>query len=171
MYFCEQRFGCLERNLDRPHGESMPTKRKSSSTKLLVVKELGEVRLMIWKHGVVRKLEIKFANLNRPMANSEMRRWVWAHMLGRESKKRFDRLILVAPHDPQFRSESKDPESPWVIFDVPFAEVPSLAERDGTIWTGTHPTKFRRSTHRRLICDYQVTRDELKQRYRHEEER
>jgi hypothetical protein len=113
-----------------------------------------------------KKLEIKFSNLNRPMANSEMRRWVWAHVLGRNNDKTFDRLILVAPQDPNFREQTQDPESPCVIFDVPFEEVHSISEADGTIWIGTHPTKFRRPTHRRLVCDYQISRKKLQKRYR-----
>jgi hypothetical protein len=113
------------------------------------------------------KIEIKYSNLNKAMPNSAMRRWVWAHVLGRDNAKVFDRLILLAPHDPQFRNKMKDPDSRWVIFDVPYAEVASLMEKDGMIWTGTHPTKFtRRATHRRLMCDYQITRAELATRYK-----
>ncbi|MEY2479337.1 MAG: hypothetical protein QOI04_264 [Verrucomicrobiota bacterium] len=112
-----------------------------------------------------QRLEIKFSNLNTPMPSSTMRRWVWAHVLGRDNAKNFDRLILVAPHDPRYRQQTKDPHSPWIIFDVPYQQVLSLAERDNTIWTGTSASKFRRSTHRRLMCDYQVSQTELKARY------
>lgn len=113
------------------------------------------------------KLEIKFSNLNKAMPNSAMRRWLWAHVLGRDNTKIFDRLILVAPHDPQFREQMKDPASPCVIFDIPYKQVPSLMEKDGMIWTGTHPTKFtRRPTHRRLMYDYQVSRRDLVERYK-----
>jgi len=113
------------------------------------------------------RIEIKFSNLNKAMPNSVMRRWVWGHVLGRNNAKVFDRLILLGPHDPQFRQQMKDPNSKWVIFDVPFNEVASLAEKDGMIWIGTHPTKFgKRPTHRRLVCEYQVTQNELRKRYR-----
>jgi hypothetical protein len=113
-----------------------------------------------------KKIEVKFSNLNTPVVGKPIRRWVWARILGRGDRKQFDNLILVAPHDPQFSEQSIDPESPWIIFDVPFEHVRSLVERDGTIWINTHPTKFRRKTHERLIREFQTTRSELASRYR-----
>jgi hypothetical protein len=113
-----------------------------------------------------KKIEVKFSNVNTPVAGKLIRRWVWARILGRGDQKQFDNLILVAPHDPRFRQDAKDPESPWVIFDVPFKHVHSLVERDGTIWMNTHPTKFRRITHERLIREFQTARNELTSRYR-----
>lgn len=113
-----------------------------------------------------QKVEIKFSSLNTPRGASSMRRWVWAHILGRADTKEFDQLILVAPQDPKFQKQSMDPRSPWIVFAVPAAEVRPLIEADGTIWTGTHPTKFRRKTHERLIREFQTTRDELASCYR-----
>jgi len=111
-------------------------------------------------------IEVKFSNLNKAMPNSGMRRWVWARVLGRNNAKIFDRLILLGPHDPRFREQMRDPVSKWVIFDVPYDEVLSLAEKDGMIWVGTHATKFgKRLTHRRLMCEYQVSQNEIKARY------
>ena len=112
------------------------------------------------------KIEVKFSGLNRVRGGSSMRRWVWARILGRAEAKEFDRLILVAPHDPRFRRQGVDPESRWMIFDVPAPEVRSLIETDGTIWAGTHPKKFLRPTHLRLIRGYQSSRQQLISRYR-----
>lgn len=116
------------------------------------------------KTGNGHTIEIKFSNLNQPN-KSAMRRWVWAHVLGRDNAKRFDRLILVAPQDPQFRKDARDPESPVVLFDIPYNDVSSLAERDGMIWIGTSPVKFKRETHRRLMLEFQITQKDLVSRY------
>jgi hypothetical protein len=113
-----------------------------------------------------KKIEVKFSNLNTPVSGKPIRRWVWARILGHGDRKEFDNLILIAPHDDRFRHEARDPESPWIIFDVPFKHVHSLVERDGTIWMNTHPTKFRRITHERLIREFQTTRNGLTSRYR-----
>src|SRR5207249_486445 len=109
--------------------------------------------------------EIKYSNLNRADPNQKTHRWNWPHILGSNRAKKFDRLLLLAPHDPQYQQDFEDPEAQFVIFDVPFGDVPDLLERSGTIWASTHPFKFRRRTHRRLVCDYQISRKRLLDRY------
>jgi hypothetical protein len=110
--------------------------------------------------------EIKFSNLNEAVPGRITRRWNWAHILGSNRAKTFDRLLLLGPQDPQYRRDYNDSESPFVIFDIPFDEVDQLLESDNSIRINTNPTRFRRNTHRLLILHYQVTRAQLVDRYR-----
>ena len=110
-------------------------------------------------------IEIKFCNLNEAVPGKITRRWNWPHILGSKRAKSFDHLLLLAPHDPQYHARYDDPESPLVIFDIPFNDIPALLEPDGSIRTSTHPFRFRRTTHRKLVCEYQITREGLVERY------
>ncbi len=109
--------------------------------------------------------EIKYSRLNVARPDAKTRRWNWAHILGSSGNKQFHKLLLLAPHDPQYRHSFDDPDSPFVIFDVPFKEVPNLVEASGTIWINTNPTKFKRHSHRELIVKYQITRKKFVERY------
>ena len=70
--------------------------------------------------------EIKCPNLNEAVSGQITNRWSWSHILGANRGKRFDRLVLLGPTDPRYRSAYADPGSPFVIFDIPFAEVGRL---------------------------------------------
>lgn len=135
------------------------------------VKQLigGEIQLasapfdLILPNGI--KFEIKFSNLNTARAAARTRRWNWPHILGSNRAKQFDRLLLLAPPDPQYRDHYCDPKSPLIIFDVPFENIPVLLESSGTIWTNTNPFKIRRRTHQMLLNNYQISREALIDRY------
>ncbi|HEY6071561.1 MAG TPA: hypothetical protein VIU85_09325 [Chthoniobacterales bacterium] len=113
--------------------------------------------------------EIKTANLNEAVSGEITNRWVWPHILGANQSKRFDRLLLLGPSDFRYRGHYSDPESPFVIFDVPYEEVRPLLGRSGLIHISTAPPNVRRArtsrTRELLFSRYQTTRKELKKRY------
>jgi G:T/U-mismatch repair DNA glycosylase len=45
------------------------------------------------------------------------------------------------------------------------SQMEELAEEDSNIWIGTNPSKLKRASHRRLVRDYQICRNELAKRY------
>ncbi len=112
-----------------------------------------------------KTFEIKYSNLNPAVDTEITLRWNWRHILGSNGSKRFDQLLLLGTQDPQYRNYYDDPESPCVIFDVPFRDVDSLM-CGSLIWINTNPVRFRRAVHRELICKYQITRKALVERYR-----
>jgi hypothetical protein len=115
------------------------------------------------------KLEVKCPNLNDAVATAITKRRVWPHILGTENKKKFDRLILVGPIDDRYRKHYADPDSRFIMFDIPFGDVPPLLSKNGEIQSSTAPPYLRSarmSKARRLLFEkYQVTRDDLRSRY------
>lgn len=113
--------------------------------------------------------EIKSPNLNEAVSGKITNRWSWSHVLGSNRSKRFDRLVLLGPTDTRYRAAYADPESPFVIFDVPFAEVTPLLGAGDLIQISTAPLgirKARMSESRRLLfTHYEVAPSDLVARY------
>jgi hypothetical protein len=113
--------------------------------------------------------EIKCPNLNEAVAGEITNRWSWSHVLGSNRRKKFDRLLLLGPTDHRYRTNYADPESPFVMFDIPFAEVQSLLGRGDLIQISTAPLEVRKgrlSPKRQILfARYQVTRKQLTERY------
>ena len=111
-------------------------------------------------------MEIKFSNLSRVGKNRPTMTWAWAHLLGAGSGKRYDRLILLGEADSRYQTLYADPASPYVLFDIPFADVPSLVDNFDLIHLTTNPQTVRTPTAERLYNQYQVTLQQLNAQYR-----
>ena len=138
----------------------------------LLVAELlqGRITTHTAPHDVVvgkgLKLEVKYARLNTPnlrFPNSQ--RWSWAHPLGQKGGKDFDRLLLIAEADPRYREDYRDPNSPYVLFDVPYDDVVSLNSEHDLIQMTTDPNRRGSGRRVRLFEEFQTTLAELKKRY------
>ncbi len=110
-------------------------------------------------------LEVKFSRLGCPHKTSESRRWSWGNPLGEGGAKVFDRLILVGEVDEKFRPRYRDPDSPYVIFDVPFEEVNDIKRTLPIIQITTSPDSGWSRTKKRLFSEFAITRAELVERY------
>lgn len=116
------------------------------------------------------RLEVKYSKLNQAVAKigASTQRWTWSRPLGQNNSKVYDRLILVGVADIRYRTQYCDPESPFVIFDVPFAEVAPLARKSGTHWNiqiSTNPLRSSTAPAQALFKQYQVSPAELTRRY------
>lgn len=114
--------------------------------------------------------EIKCPNLNEAVSGQITNRWSWSHILGAHRRKLFDRLLLLGPIDRRYRDSYCDPESPFVIFDIPFDEVPPLLGSGDLIQISTAPLDIRNArtsaTRRCLFTRYESSRQDLVDRYR-----
>lgn len=112
------------------------------------------------------KLEVKFSRLNTPNQISKSQRWSWNHPMGQKLGKDFDRLLLIGEADPRYKLSYKDPDSPYVIFDVPRDRVAAMNQNDNHISITTNPNRSGRGTSRILLFrHFQTTLKELEQRY------
>lgn len=115
------------------------------------------------------RIEVKLANLNIANKGRETKRWTWIRPLGRTGNKKYERLLLLGESDIRFKQYYKDNNSPFVIFDVPFTEIPPLvskAENVGQIILTTNPSKVKSLRGKLLYEKYQITRKELEERYK-----
>jgi hypothetical protein len=123
---------------------------------------------LVSSNGVT--FEIKCPNLNEAVSGQITNRWSWPHILGSNRGKRFHRLLLLGPTDPRYRAYYADPESPFVLFDVPFPEIHALLGSGDMIQISTAPLGIRNGrmseTRRLLFTHYEVTPAELVARYR-----
>lgn len=115
------------------------------------------------------KLEIKFARLNDAVKKltNKTYRWAWAKPFGESGKKVYDRLILIGGKDSRFYGSYLDTNSPYIFFDVPFAEIAPLTiktSRWPAILLTTNP-RTAKSTASPLFRLYRVTITELSKRY------
>ena len=88
-------------------------------------------------------------------------------------KKVFDSLILIGEIDSEHASKYREPDSPFVIFAIPYSDLRNSEEL--TVKSGrndnrgvvlsTNPESVRASGAKRLFQQYQVTRQELRGRY------
>jgi len=111
------------------------------------------------------QIEVKFSRLTTPVPGCRTRRWNWCYPLGARHTKSYDRLILVGEADPRFAEHYMEPESPYVLFDVPLADVPALLLKENMIQITTDPTNRRAGRRRVLFEKYQVTAAILADRY------
>lgn len=100
-------------------------------------------------------------------------RWHWPQILGVGRNKQFNRLILLGGKDERFWNEYLDSACPYVIFDIPYADlVPDqygLLTQAGNAWDciflATNPQTVRRPGSRLLFTKYQTTVKELESNY------
>ena len=115
------------------------------------------------------RIEVKFSRLN--VVGQTTKRWNWAKPFGGSGNKVYDRLLLIGEKDDRYTDLYLDPQSPYILFDVPFKEVSLLttkASRHGfagahiTLTTNPRKAKSRASL---LFRDYQITEKTLKEKY------
>jgi hypothetical protein len=120
------------------------------------------------------RIEVKYSGLGPARRNlqregRETLRWAWSKPFGESGKKEYDRLILVGDVDPRYGEHYRDPACPYILFDVPFAEIMPLTIRTNggryrSIQLTSNP-RTARSAASALFAGYQVTLDELARRY------
>jgi hypothetical protein len=115
------------------------------------------------------RLEVKCSQLSMPYQGATTKRWSWQKILGEQGGKRFDRLILIGKKDRRYAEKYGDKDCPWIIFDVPYRRVNSLALPCGNRWLQiqltTNPATAC-SKGSKLFRYYQVTMAEMVKRYR-----
>jgi hypothetical protein len=113
------------------------------------------------------RLEVKYSNRNIAVDGAATMRWTWVHVLGFDNGKAFDGLILVGDADPRYQYLYRDPESPYIFFDVPYDALNAVVRHTSKIvQISTNPRTARTEVARALFNDFQVTRDELISKYR-----
>lgn len=152
--------------------EGVPSLRAGMRGESLVAELVnGRMTIHTAPHDIVVtngiKLEVKFSRLNIPNRASDSRRWSWNHPLGIKQSKDFDRLLLIGEVDPRYRDDYKDPDSPYVIFDIPRDLVVRMNQGDNHLSITTNPSRGgdTASTRRLLFESFQTTLSELELRY------
>lgn len=115
------------------------------------------------------KIEVKLANLNVAVIGCGTKRWAWIRPFGETGTKKYDNLILLGETDVRFRHKYKDPDSPFVIFDIPYHEVRPLTSKSMgrvQIILTTNPDTVSSARGKALYQKYQVSRKELEERYK-----
>lgn len=114
--------------------------------------------------------EIKYSSLLRAIGERPIRRWVWTKLFGELGRKQYHRLLLIGDADPRFQSSYLDPNSPYVIFDLPYKNAVELAGgvrhgRAGQFQLTTNPRSVLSSRAQALFQVFQVSGAILKERY------
>ena len=113
-------------------------------------------------------LEVKYSRLTTNSNRYPVKRWTWGTVFGMGGNKVYDQLILLGDKDPAFNHSYKDPSCPYVLFDVPYANVCDLITDGGTardlIRLSSNPSRVS-SRSRMLFSEFQVTQAVLESRY------
>lgn len=110
------------------------------------------------------KIEVKFSNLQK--CRNTQTRWSWAGVLGLYRGKDFDRLLLIGVGDERYTHLYKDPQSPYVIFDLSYSDVVKLIRKDNILQSSAKPDSAKPGSIRHsLFTYYQVTTSDLKSLY------
>ena len=115
-------------------------------------------------------IEVKYSSLLKAIGELPIRRWAWTKLFGELGKKRYDRLLLLGDSDPRFAYQYLAPESPYVIFDIPYDEAVSMVGgvrpgRLSRLHLTTNPSTVKSSRAKALFQHYQVSPAELRYRY------
>src|ERR1035441_7881495 len=116
------------------------------------------------------RFEVKSSGLLNHMSGRPLKRWVWTKLFGELGQKSYDRLLLVGDTDARYRAAYADPRSPYVLFDLPYADAVKLAGgvkpgRSSRIDLTTNPTSVRSFRSSALFKYFQVTTAEFQRRY------
>jgi len=111
------------------------------------------------------KLEVKFSRLTIPVPGCNTKRWNWCYPLGSRLTKTYDRLILIGEADQRYTQFYLDPNSPYVMFDIPMEDVRALLKKENMLAITTNPRIGRKGIRTELFSLYQVSAGMLKQRY------
>jgi hypothetical protein len=125
-------------------------------------------------HDVVKgkiTIEVKFANLNNTSSPSgNYTRWAWGKIFGEGGNKEYDYLLLVGVKDLRWIEWYKGKSGPYVFFCVPHEEVASLTQpmngnKYRAIQLPSNPRRVRRSRAARLYSDFEMTYEELRNKF------
>jgi len=116
------------------------------------------------------RFEVKYSSLLDVIAGRPLKRWAWTKLFGELGKKEYEHLLLVGDVDPRFAAHYADPESPYVLFDVPYDMAIKLAGgvkfgRSGAIQLTTNPLTVKSVRALALFQDCQITVSEFRRRY------
>ena len=111
-------------------------------------------------------IEVKAGTLSSPKHGSAGTRWQWNKIFGQTGNKKYDYLLLVGLADDRWRSQYRDPTSPYTLFLIPFELVDQLTVKMNPrgILLSTNPSRVgERSS--RLFDEYQITIREIEDRF------
>jgi hypothetical protein len=118
---------------------------------------------VIARNGV--RIEVKTSMLTGVTPNAPTKRWAWMRILGQDGRKKYDYLVLLGLRDDRFMNQYADPKSPYVMFVVPWRDVPkvTMGKRHVQIQLTTNPSTVK-PRGRLLFTKYQVTEAQLARR-------
>jgi hypothetical protein len=116
------------------------------------------------------RFEVKYSSLLDVIAGRPLKRWAWTKLFGELGRKEYEHLLLVGDADPRFAAHYADPESPYVLFDVPYDLAIKFTGgvklgRSGAIQLTTNPLTVKSSRALALFHDCQTSVSELRRRY------
>ena len=117
------------------------------------------------------KLEVKFSRLRRAGSRKgDNLRWAWLKLFGEGGNKTYDFLVLIGEKDDRYRENYLDTSTrPYVFFLIPQDDVASLVHHSRGyqgIWIRSNPRGRRHSRADRLFSTYQISYEDLEQRFR-----
>jgi hypothetical protein len=115
---------------------------------------------VITKSG--KHLEVKLARLRTRVPGKKTKGWTWRHLLGEDGKKTYHRLILLGSVDEGFR---KPTDGPYIIFDIPYADVVELLPNPNCLAMSTDPIRgFSKVS--AILWRYRTTETDIREHYR-----
>jgi hypothetical protein len=111
------------------------------------------------------RIEVKTSTLTIVTPNTVTKRWAWMRILGQDGRKQYEYLVLLGLRDDRFTNQYADPKSPYVMFVVPWSDVPkvTMGKRHVQIQLTTNPSMVG-PRGRLLFTKYQVTEAQLARR-------
>jgi hypothetical protein len=111
-------------------------------------------------------IEVKYAKLSRPVQGRPTLRWQWNKIYGERGGKAYTSLLLIGEADPRFREDYLDPDSPYVLFLIPFSEARSLCIKGNPLMMtlSSNPAASRGSS-ASLWTRWQTTVTQVEERY------
>jgi hypothetical protein len=110
------------------------------------------------------RLEVKTSKLNLHK-HADGSHWGWTKPLGGDGDKEYDQLILLAEPDPRHINHYAQPLIRYVMFDIPFLEVPKFLNGRRDIFLGSNPLRVFSPTTSGLYRDFQITEHEFVKKY------
>ena len=113
-----------------------------------------------------KKVEVKFSDLNRPVAGSNVKRWDWHSIYGEKGTKRWNFLVLFGKKDQRFKEKYRDRSSPYVFFVLDRKDtrkVKQNANEAGHIALTTNPDRMHINNIKgRQLWQYKKSAQEIK---------
>ena len=86
-------------------------------------------------------IEVKTAKISVPVAAkpNSGKRWQWHKIYGQDGGKIYDWLVLIGHADPRYKELYIDQNSEYVIFFIPFGELPNYITSGNMIVLSSNP--------------------------------
>jgi hypothetical protein len=134
-----------------------------TNSKLIVDNRVG--------YDMISPAGLKFEVKSSKLFNSGLNftnRWTWQSPFGKSNQIRiYDVLFLLGQPDLRFRKWYLEPDSPYVIFEIPYKQIRSLAgisEKVIRLLSNPHG-RYRSHAHSKLYNEFQTTRKAIKQKF------